>query len=655
VSAFSKILVANRGEIACRIMRTARALGYRTVAVYSDADRSMPHVAAADQAVPIGPAPAAESYLAIERILAAARRAGADAVHPGYGFLSENAAFAEACSAAGLVFIGPPAEAIRLMGNKAAAKRRMAEAGVPCLPGYSGEEQSDEALARAAVALGFPLMVKAAAGGGGKGMRLVTEPSRLSEALAAARSEAQKAFGSAELILEKALLEPRHVEIQVFADQHGTVLHLGERDCSVQRRHQKVIEEAPSPAVTPDLRRAMGEAAAAVARDIGYVGAGTVEFLLAEEGFYFLEMNTRLQVEHPVTEMVTGLDLVAWQLRVAAGERLPVTQEQVAFDGHAIEARLYAEDAQGDFLPQAGRLLAWEPALGEGVRIDGGVASGVAISPYYDPMIAKLIAHGATREEARRRLVAALEDTVALGLETNRRFLVEVLTHRDFVAGEVSTGFLERHFPAARRARREEEPRLTALAAVLFAARPDAARGVPLMHWRSSGAAASPLLLRCGDRQMAMEVTALGQSRYRVAWKDVTHEVELTPPDGTRLRFLADGLAETAAFAWDGATLHLAIGRAGASFEDVTLSARGAAASGPEAALAPMTGTIAAVRVQPGDAVRKGQCLVILEAMKMEHEIVAPRDGRVASVLVAPGDQVATRKLLVELVPEAAS
>ncbi len=654
MTGFAKILVANRGEIACRVMRTARALGYRTVAVYSEADRLAPHVAAADQAVPIGPPPAAQSYLAIDKIIAAARRAGADAIHPGYGFLSENAAFAQACADAGITFIGPPPEAIRLMGNKAAAKRRMIAAGVPCVPGYEGDEQSDAALTRRAAAIGFPVMVKAASGGGGKGMRLVTEPARFADALRAARAEAQKAFGADELILEQAVMEPRHVEIQIFADRSGNTIHLFERDCSIQRRHQKVIEEAPSPAMTPALRQAMGEAAVTAAKSVGYVGAGTVEFLLAPDGrFFFLEMNTRLQVEHPVTEGITGLDLVAWQLRIAAGEALPLRQDEVALDGHAIEARLYAEDAQGDFLPQAGTVLAWEPPSGPGVRSDHAVAAGVGISPYYDPMMAKIIAHGASREEARRRLVAALEDTVALGLVTNRRFLIDCLSHPAFIAGETSTGFIERHFPAAARARHAPDGgRLLALAAALTVAR-GGSGGAPANAWRSSGPASVPLLLRSGDARIAVDVTGSGEGGWRVEGRDGSHEIELLEVAGTRIRFLANGLAETARFAWDADTLHLSLGGATAAFADVLLTSSGATAAGSGAALAPMTGTIAAVRVKPGDAVRKGQCLVILEAMKMEHEIVASHDGTVAAVLVVPGEQVATRKLLVELVPTA--
>jgi geranyl-CoA carboxylase alpha subunit len=655
--AFAKVLIANRGEIACRVMRSARALGYRTVAVYSEADRDMPHVADADQAVPIGPAPAAESYLAIDKIIAAARRAGADAIHPGYGFLSENGAFADACAAANITFIGPPPDAIRLMGNKATAKRRMIAAGVPCVPGYQDEDQSDKALTAAAAAIGFPVMVKAAAGGGGKGMRLVAEAPLLTEALRAARSEAKKAFGADELILEKAIVEPRHVEIQVFADRHGHVIHLFERDCSIQRRHQKVVEEAPSPAMTPALRQSMGEAAVAAARSIGYVGAGTVEFLLAPDGtFYFLEMNTRLQVEHPVTEAITGLDLVAWQLRVAAGETLPLRQEDVRLDGHAIEVRLYAEDAHGDFLPQAGTLLAWEPPRAAGVRVDHGLASGVSISPYYDPMLAKIIAHGATREEARRRLVGALGETVALGVETNRRFLIDCLSHPVFAAGAISTAFIVQHFPASARARPLPDARMAALAAALIAERGRYCASALLSHWHSSGLAGSPLLLESGGGKLAMDVAPLGERGYRVAWENEMHEVELLAIDGTKVRFLAGGLAETARFAWQDAVLHLSLAGVTAAFEDVLLAGRAAATGAAAgAALAPMTGTIAAVRVRPGDAVRKGQCLIVLEAMKMEHEIVAPRDGTVAAVLVSTGEQVMTRKLLVELVPSAAA
>jgi geranyl-CoA carboxylase alpha subunit len=655
VTSFRKIVIANRGEIARRIMRTARAMGYRTVAVYSDADRHMPHVAEADQAVPIGSAPAMESYLSIERILDAARRSGAEAIHPGYGFLAENAAFVEACAAIDLVFIGPPAAAIRLMGNKAAAKRRMRETGVPCVPGYDGADQGDETLAAQAAAIGFPVMVKAAAGGGGKGMRRVGDAARLIDALRGARAEAEKAFGSGELILEKAIEGPRHIEIQVFADQHGNTVHLGERDCSIQRRHQKVIEEAPSPALDAPLRAAMGAAAVAAARAIGYVGAGTIEFLLASDGqFYFLEMNTRLQVEHAVTEMTTGIDLVEWQLRVAAGEVLPKRQEEIASHGHAIEARLYAEDPAADFLPQAGRLVAWQAPVGAGIRVDDGVASGVTISPHYDPMLAKIIAHGETRELARRRLIAALEDTVALGITTNRHFLIACLSHPAFAAGTVNTGFIDRHLAGGDGA--VLDGKVVALAAVLFDHRSAERRDGIVPAWRSLRSLAAPMLLKYGEIKLAVEVVCEGTRRWRISGNGEVRSMEIAAITGNRIRFLCGGLAEAAQFAWDSDVLHLSFGEVTGAFEDVLLAGSAAAAStSGDAALAPMTGTVSAVRVRPGDPVRKGQCLVILEAMKMEHEILAPRDGMIAAVLVNPGEQVPTRKPLVELAPEAAA
>ncbi len=648
--AFEKILIANRGEIALRIMRTARARGYRTVAVYSDADREMPHAAFADEAVPIGAAPAAESYLAIDEIIAAAKRTGADAVHPGYGFLSENADFAEACSAAHLVFIGPPAAAIRLMGNKAAAKRRMIEAGVPCVPGYDGKDQTDEVFARAAAKIGFPVMVKAAAGGGGRGMRLVADVARLAPALAAARAEALKAFGSDELILEKAIAHARHVEIQVFGDRHGNFVHLGERDCSIQRRHQKLIEEAPCPALSPALRRAMGEAAVAASRAVDYLSAGTVEFLLTSKSeFYFLEMNTRLQVEHPVTELITGLDLVEWQLRVAAGEALPLQQEAVAFHGHAIEARLCAEDPGRDFLPASGKLLAWEPPSGAGIRVDHGLAVGVSISPYYDSMLAKIVAHGATREEARRRLVAALQDTVALGIATNRDFLVDCLSTPAFVAGEADTGFVEKHFAA--RKPPKSDVRMVALAAALMAERTQYDAIPMLKNWRSSGVSSTFVLVGSSEERIATEVFVRGLRTYEVKCANESHAIEIRAEAGARLRFLSAGVEQTAQFAWGDGVLHLsAFGRT-AAFEDVQIAGTSAAIGGGDTALAPMAGRISAIRVKPGDEVGKGECLLVLEAMKMEHEVAAPRHGTIAAVLVKAGEQVTTRARLVELAP----
>ncbi|WP_289298468.1 acetyl-CoA carboxylase biotin carboxylase subunit [uncultured Reyranella sp.] len=614
---FSKVLVANRGEIAWRVMRTARAMGYRTVAVHSDADRDAPHVAFADEAVRIGPPPVGESYLSIERILDAARRSGADAVHPGYGFLSENEAFAAACDKAGIVFIGPPPSAIAAMGNKAAAKRRMIDAGVPCVPGYQGPDQSDAHLEAEARKIGLPVMVKAAAGGGGRGMRLVEGDGDLLEAIRTARTEAESAFGSGELILEKAVVDARHVEIQVFADAHGNVIHLGERDCSVQRRHQKVIEEAPSPAVDPGLRARMGEAAVAAARAIGYRGAGTVEFLLGADGaFYFLEMNTRLQVEHPVTEAITSLDLVEWQLRVARGEKLPLTQDQVTFDGHAIEVRLYAEDAYGGFLPQTGRIDVWRPATGTGVRIDHGMKDGLAISPYYDPMIAKVIAHGATRDEARVRLIRALAETVVLGPTTNRHFLIRLLEHPDFAAGEATTGFLAKHrFPAPA----ISDAHWNAAAQLLWQA---SARKYPpsLRGWRNSNPEPTPIRLAAGGTQRLLQVR------------------EAETPD--------------VPFHIDGADIVLDLDALTVRFSDRTYAPPEAAAAGSDGKLrAPMDGRIVAIKVAPGDTVVRGQTLIVLEAMKIQHQLKAALDARIAALSVQEGQQVSNRTVLVTMEP----
>ena len=658
MTAFSKILVANRGEIACRITRTAQALGYRTVAVFSDADAGALHVRQADEAVRIGPPPAQDSYLNISALLAAAKLAGADAVHPGYGFLSENAAFAQACATAGLTFIGPPAAAIDAMGNKARAKVLMKIAGVPCVSGYHGSDQSDETLMAEGRRLGFPLMVKAAAGGGGRGMRLATSADELANVLKLARSEAASAFGSSELIFERAINDARHIEFQVFADQHGNIIHLGERDCSIQRRHQKVIEETPSPAVSTELRARMSDAAITAARAIGYVGAGTIEFLLDQAGkFYFLEMNTRLQVEHPVTEVVTGLDLVAWQLRVAAGERLPLAQHQVQFSGHAIEARLYAEDPYQNFLPQSGTLIDWRPVSGEGVRIDHGLAPGQSVSPFYDPMLAKVIAHGASREEARRRLIAALEGTVALGLTTNRSFLIAMLRHPAFVAGEATTVFIDRHFLAGNDAMRPPTPdsRTIALAAVLlFEARAsENARGAAQQSWSSTGIAVWPLRLTMGEGHHAASIMAAGADCYSVILGDDTVEISIEERRDGAVRFTALGLQQTARFILHDSVLYLDVRGVTVAVRETALETRSLARRGGSSRLiAPMNGAIVGVLAGPGDRVVKGQRIVVLEAMKMQHEICAERDGTIDKILVKPGDQVATRQLLVELKTE---
>ncbi|SEP44133.1 geranyl-CoA carboxylase alpha subunit [Rhodospirillales bacterium URHD0017] len=620
---FAKVLVANRGEIAWRVMRTAKAMGYHTVAVYSDADRDAPHVAFADEAVHIGPSPVGESYLSIDRILEAAHKSGADAVHPGYGFLSENETFAAACEKAGLVFIGPPPAAIAAMGNKAAAKRRMIDAGVPCVPGYQGADQGDANLEKEARKIGLPVMVKAAAGGGGRGMRLVERDGDLLEAIRTARAEAESAFGSGELILEKAVVDARHVEIQVFADGHGNVIHLGERDCSVQRRHQKVIEEAPSPAVDIGLRGRMGAAAVAAARAIGYRGAGTVEFLLGADGaFYFLEMNTRLQVEHPVTEAITGQDLVAWQFKVAAGERLPLGQKELAFAGHAIEVRLYAEDAYAGFLPQTGRIDVWRPAGGAGVRIDHGMKDGLAISPFYDPMIAKVIAHGATREEARARLVRALRETIVLGPTTNRHFLICLLEHPEFAAGKATTSFLARHAFAA--------PAVSdahwQLAADLLWRQSAARYPETLRGWRNSNPEPAPIRLAVGDTERLLQAPAAG------------------------------GVEEHGAFHVDGDDIVVDLDAFTVRFTDKTYAPPAAAAAGSDGKLrAPMDGKIVAINVAAGDNVAKGQTLIVLEAMKIQHQLKAALDAKVESVAVKEGQQVSNRTILVTMTADAAA
>jgi len=527
------------------------------------------------------------------------------------------------------------------------------------VPGYPGPDQSDDTMMAEGRRMGFPLMVKAAAGGGGRGMRLVAKADDLANALARARSEAASAFGSEELILERAVTEARHIEFQVFADEHGNVIHLGERDCSIQRRHQKVIEETPSPAVSTEMRARMGEAAVAAARAIGYVGAGTVEFLLDRSGnFYFLEMNTRLQVEHPVTEAVTGVDLVAWQLRVAAGEKLPLEQHEVAFGGHAIEARLYAEDPYRNFLPQSGTVIDWRPASGAGVRVDHGLMPGAVISPFYDPMLAKVIAHGATREEARRRLIAALEDTVAFGVTTNRSFLLAMLRHPAFAAGEATTDFIERYFSAASDTMRRPPPdlrKLTVAAVLLLEARQrgSANGSATASAWSSTGIASWPLRFALGDAEHAVTIMAVGTDSYLVAFADDKIEVSIEGRQTGAVRFTARGLQQSARFATHQGTLYLDLDGGAFTVRETTHEASSAARrDGSARLLAPMNGAIVGVLAKAGDTVAKGQRVIVLEAMKMQHEISAERDGVIDKVLVKPGDQVATRQLLVELKQE---
>ena len=651
------ILIANRGEIACRIIRTAKTMGYKTIAVYSEADAQALHVRMADYSVLIGPAPVGDSYLNMDRVLQAAKESGAGAVHPGYGFLSENADFARACADQGLIFIGPPAGVIDLMGNKAAAKRRMIKASVPCVPGYEDKDQSDGALMAAAEKIGYPVMVKAAAGGGGRGMRLVDEVAGLADALASARSEALNAFGSDELILERGVQRPRHVEIQVFADAHGNLVHLGERDCSVQRRHQKVIEEAPCPVMTPELRGAMGAAAVKVARGIGYQGAGTVEFLLDANGaFYFLEMNVRLQVEHPVTEMITGLDLVALQLQVAEGRPLGFEQGDVRLNGHAIEARLYAEDPARDFLPATGRIDLWQPAEGAGLRYDSGIESGSEISPIYDPMMAKVVAWGETRDAARRRLICALGRTVLFGPATNRHFLMEVLGRDTFAAGQATTAFLAEEFSDADMAAPTLDVGTTAIASVIrFRADRDRAhRGSlhvarQLLDWTNAGELITSYTLSRSGGAIECAVSALGGEAYRVTIDGEPVEIRVSDMDDNTARLdLADRRIEVHYFApWRG-PLRVAIGGCEFEFYSSTSVESGNEAGGGRIT-APMHGQILDVLAASGDTVRAGDRLAVLEAMKMQHDIVASVDGIVREVQAQVSAQVAADDLLFDI------
>jgi geranyl-CoA carboxylase alpha subunit len=653
---FDSILVANRGEIACRIIRSARDLGLRTVAVYSEVDRAAPHVALADDAVLIGPAPAGESYLRPDNILRAARATGAASIHPGYGFLSENDAFAEAVEDAGLVFIGPPAKAIYLMGNKAEAKRLMIAAQVPCVPGYEGEDQADETLIGAANDIGYPIMVKAAAGGGGRGMRLVPDAADLPAALALARSEAASAFGSDALIIEKAIARPRHVEVQIFADRQGNCLHLGERDCSVQRRHQKVVEEAPCPVMTPALRDRMGAAAVAAAKAVDYCGAGTVEFLLDASGeFYFLEMNTRLQVEHPVTEMVTGLDLVAMQIAVAQGQPLPLSQKDLRLNGHAIEVRLYAEDPANDYLPATGRIDLWHPATGKGVRIDAGIVAGQEVSPYYDPMLAKIIAWGENRDVARTRLIRAVRDTVLLGPVTNSSFLADILCKRDFVEGAATTAFLDETYPDGVPFAAPDVSDVALAAAVCLCADQEAsfeAAGYvsqTQLGWSSAALPAIPMRLTSGE--FVFDVTACCTNRcWTVTIGEDQCVVEILESDGGTIRGKVNGRTADAMAAFDAnGDIGLAVSGRRSSFHRVRVGAEEDAAGTGGRVLAPMPGVVTEILVSEGQAVAKGDALAVLEAMKMLHQIIAPVDGVVEQIGAVKGDQLGSGDLMIDI------
>ncbi len=639
---FSSVLIANRGEIACRVARTAKRLGLRTIAVYSEADANALHTRLCDEAHPIGPAPAQDSYLSVEKLIDVARRTRAECIHPGYGFLSENAGFAEACAKAGIVFVGPPPSAIRAMGLKDRAKALMEKAGVAVVPGYHGDRQEPVFLRQKAYEIGYPVLIKAIAGGGGKGMRKVEKHAEFEAALEAAQREAMGAFGEARVLLEKYVTSPRHIEIQVMADAHGNAIHLNERDCSLQRRHQKVIEEAPAPGMTGDLRAAMGEAAVKAAKAVGYTGAGTVEFIadgagkLRADGFWFMEMNTRLQVEHPVTEAVTGLDLVELQFRIAAGERLPLSQDQVPLNGHAIEARLYAEDPERGFLPSTGRLAALKLPHGEGIRVDAGIEAGSEITAFYDPMIAKLIAHGATREQALARLGAALERTVVAGPRSNVAFLGALCRAKEFRAGAVDTGFIERNGTAlglapqgvdraaaaagaSRLVERERERivRNLDLAADAPASPWDAADGFQLSGKRSFSV---PVLV---DGEPTQAEVVFGSNRA-----SVTVDGEAAALDAVMFES-----PDSVYVLRHGRQTVVRRSPAGNGALDGT--------GGDGLIKAPMHGKVLALLVAEGDRVVKGQRLAIIEAMKMEHALTAPHDGTVAGISVAAGGQVA--------------
>ncbi|MGI8894700.1 MAG: acetyl/propionyl/methylcrotonyl-CoA carboxylase subunit alpha [Casimicrobiaceae bacterium] len=665
---FTKILIANRGEIACRVAHTARRMGVRTVAVYSDADLNALHVEACDEAYRLGPPAPRESYLDGEAIIAVARASGAQAIHPGYGFLSENEAFASACARAGIEFIGPPPAAIAAMGSKSAAKIIMGDAQVPLVPGYHGEEQESRLLAREATKIGFPVLIKAVAGGGGKGMKIVTQEEEFASALASARREAKASFDDDRVLLERYLTSPRHIEIQIFADTHGAAVHLFERDCSVQRRHQKVLEEAPAPGMTLERRRAMGETAVAAAKAIGYIGAGTVEFIAEQDGtFYFMEMNTRLQVEHPVTEMITGLDLVEWQLRVASGEPLPKRQDEISIRGHAIEARLYAEDPERGFLPSIGRLLYWRmPSENARVRVDTGVREGDEISPFYDPLLAKLIVWGEDRVAACAELRTALAQCAVVGVATNIGFLERVVAHDAFANARLDTGLIDQHrdalFPPPTAT--PEDALLAAAAAeyssvVRAAAKIATASEDPYSPWHARDAwwnnvATRALDFTFGDKENAdarhaVRVHPVGPGVIRVGIGTRSVDATIRAHDERMIVGTGDTAFPATVIA-DGEDRHVftLCSRRKLVFIDA-LAHAGEAVDERGHLTAPMSGAIIAVHVQPGDRVEQGAPLIVLEAMKMEHTIVAPAAGVIAAINYKVGERVAEGADLVDL------
>ena len=647
---FNKVLIANRGEIAVRVIRSARALGYQTVAVFSDPDANAPHVSLADEAVAIGGSTAADSYLRMDAILDAAQKTGAEAIHPGYGFLSENAAFVRVCNDAGVIFIGPPAEAMESMGDKASAKSKMQSVSVPTVPGYFGEDQSDDRLKKEAENVGYPLLVKAVSGGGGRGMRLVRAKGELDEAMQSARREAKSTFGNDTLMFERFIEDARHVEVQVFADSHGNVVHLFERDCSSQRRRQKVIEEAPSPIVDEAMRQKMGADAVAAAKAVGYVGAGTVEFIVdvdASKKYFFLEMNTRLQVEHPVTELVTGVDLVEWQLRVASGESLPLKQDDITLTGHAIEARLYAEDPYTGFVPQTGRIVHFRPdevTDRKGIRIDAGVVEGDEISPFYDPMIAKVIAFGEDRNDAARRLASALDDVPLVGLRTNQRFLSDLLRSKEFIHAAINTSSLDEWFA-------EEEDLLTAseptdsawalAAAILSEAQSD--------WFRSAGSLKFEIDIAYGETERTLVVERATSGEFRIGDDSFNESIELLSISENRCRYTRQDATHAAFFHRGEDTLHLDMGGGLWAFNEVSAYPSDSVEDDPSRIKSPVAGTLVRVDVSKGEDVEKGDTVAVVEAMKMETRLVAASSGKVVSVNAKVSDQVEAGDVVVEL------
>jgi len=667
---FEKILIANRGEIAVRVIKTAKSLGYKTVAIYSDADKNAPHVSLADEAVLIGAGPVGESYLCPSKVIDAAKLTGAGAIHPGYGFLSENSGFANECEVEGIEFIGPPSAAIDLMGSKRLSKIAMIKAGVPCIPGYEGQEQAIEALVLEAKKIGFPIMVKASAGGGGRGMRLVHEESELEEQIKTARSEAENAFGNGELILEKAVIDARHIEIQVFADKHGNVVYLGERDCSIQRRHQKVVEEAPSPFVDKNLRQAMGLSAVQAAKSCNYVGAGTVEFLVDDQkNFYFLEMNTRLQVEHPVTELITGTDLVAWQLNVAAGQQLPLQQDEIKLNGHAMEVRLYAEDPANNFMPQTGSIHRWVPAENDGIRIDSGLSgtqdedgnNAQVVSPFYDPMLAKIIAFGTNREEARRRLIRAVEESTLFGVTVNNNFLCEVLRAPSFIEGEATTGFIGNEFSDNSSLSPKTPSNIACALSALVSYLKLGSKQVQdqehvhaLSGWSNTGHSPWPYHLKSDEYTWKLSLEHKGD--HYVISNDLTRDIigiELISINADTLCYIYEGIRQSCIYQIADGKIFLRLGSEYFSFEDYTHSENMTEDKvGTGQITASMDGAIIDVLAVEGNLVEKGQTLVMLEAMKMEHPLKADVTGIVENVSISTGDQVKLRQLLVTIKAE---